>query len=456
MITVNLPNGGKAQFPDEMSHEEIQSVLAKQFGSPEKPWADVGREAVKNAPSSAVGLAENLWDAATHPKRTAKSMYQIARGGHWNVPGLGLLNALVPANEEEKLAYASAVQGVGERYGSVDKLKETLATDPVGFLSDASGVFGGAGMMVGASKAGRVAKAASNISDPLNAVRQTAALPMRAAGATKLPHRMYMGVIKPSKRSYMFSTPEKRAALFETAVREKVLPKQSGAQKLQRRLDPIQEQVETILDSPSPDSAGIERKGVVAKAIPTLERAAEQIAPTKTTRQSANVLADFIDSTPENIPPKTAQRLKSNTGRELHKQYGEMKNFEIETNKQLVRGLKEGLESKFPELKSLNAKSKELIDLKRAIEDAIPRIENRNLLGLSDYVLGAGAAGSSIAGVAPAVTGGALLAGKLVLGHPQVKSRLAIALARARKYPKLSTSGAAPRAVIAGTERYGR
>ena len=89
----------------------------------------------------------------THPVQTAKSLYEL---------GSGIVQLAIPGEQGNEDTARAVGQHFVDRYGSIEKAKETFATDPAGFAVDAVGVItGGAAVGVGVTKAG--AKAASKI-----------------------------------------------------------------------------------------------------------------------------------------------------------------------------------------------------------------------------------------------------------------------------------------------------
>ena len=110
-----------------------------------------------------------------------------------------------------------------------------------------------------------------------------------------------------------------------------------------------------------------------------------------------------------------AQQMKINTYKTLRNAYGDMKGAEVEATKQLARGLKEQIETVFPEIAGMNQKQSELMGLDDAMSRAVWRIENRNMVPLTAQIAGAG--GHPGVGMVASA-----------LDMPELKSRLAIAL----------------------------
>lgn len=122
-----------------------------------------------------------------------------------------------------------------------------------------------------------------------------------------------------------------------------------------------------------------------------------------------------------------AQAMKQGTYRQLKsRSYGELKSATVEAQKALARGLKEELAAQFPEIDTLNAREGMLLKLEPAIEKAVQRFSNHQLIGIGTPI--AGGAVGVVTGSRPlAAATGAI---KAILDNPVVKSRLAIAINR--------------------------
>lgn len=146
-------------------------------GPNSRSWGDVALSAVQNAPASAVDFGKSLIHPFLHPAETGKALVALgdAVGSKISRPG-DLLRAGDPEPTPEQLkaraqreAPADALgQLYKDRYGGIENIKNTLATDPVGLLADASLPLTAAGALPvrGAQIAGRVGAAI----DPLTIV----------------------------------------------------------------------------------------------------------------------------------------------------------------------------------------------------------------------------------------------------------------------------------------------
>lgn len=182
----NIPRASAAPAP------------AEGMPGPRRTWSDVATEIPTSVGPSAKKFVGGLVEAVTHPVQTIGALGDVLAGG---------LRAALPEkivkfidqidNPETTQRISSAANAVGgmmkERYGSVDALKDTLATDPVGAVGDLSLLLTGAGGVVraggtaataaGAVRAGQAAEMAGraigtvgNIVNPMTPVAKGAEL----------------------------------------------------------------------------------------------------------------------------------------------------------------------------------------------------------------------------------------------------------------------------------------
>jgi hypothetical protein len=139
---------------------ETGSGIPKQRRS----FSDVPGEALANLGPSAANFYKGLVTAITNPVQTVSGVLDIGAGALQNLLPkdlVDLVNRIDNNPEAAKRAVdtANAVGGMyKDRYGSVEALKNTLATDPVGAASDLSTLFTG-----GAGATARVAPATSRV-----------------------------------------------------------------------------------------------------------------------------------------------------------------------------------------------------------------------------------------------------------------------------------------------------
>jgi hypothetical protein len=129
-----------------------------------RSFADVPGEALANVGTSAANFYKGLLTAITNPVQTVSGVIDVGAGTLQNLLPkelVDLVNQIDNKPEAAKRAVdaANAAGGVlKDRYGSVEALKNTLATDPVGAAADLSTLFTG-----GASATARVAPTTSKV-----------------------------------------------------------------------------------------------------------------------------------------------------------------------------------------------------------------------------------------------------------------------------------------------------
>jgi hypothetical protein len=162
----------------------------------------------------------------------------------------------------------------------------------------------------------------------------------------------------------------------------------------------------------------------------TANRFATQANPEADLNAVANSGNEFLRNQPTEIPAVQAQAVKQGTyAVQGNRAYGELSSAAVESQKALARGLKEELANAFPELSDLNAADSRLINLDDAMERAVKRISNHQLMGIGTPLAAAGAKAVTGSSGLAAVTGMM----KAVVDDPFVKSKLAIALYKASK-----------------------
>jgi hypothetical protein len=190
-MDVRLPDGTVIQgVPDGISRADLVSQLQRSgydvsgLSAPQEQTVGqaLGR-AYENVGTSAAEFGRNLVQPFIAPVETAQAIGQLGRGLYSKAQGaLG-----VQQDPQQKAINEAAANAVGEmyskRYGSGSQALETLATDPIGLLSDAASVLtlGGGAAARAPGIIGQAARGAQTVGatiDPLS----LAARPVAAAG----------------------------------------------------------------------------------------------------------------------------------------------------------------------------------------------------------------------------------------------------------------------------------
>ena len=171
--TVNAADANEAWVKANQLHEQSEPSFANMVGN-----------IIPSAKKFGTELAGGLKQMVTHPLETGRSILDVGAAG---------LTAALPdkanefidrinwdKDEQQRISnMANALGGVyKQRYGSIDALKRTVTTDPVGALNDLSTIMTGGGAL--AAKAPLLAKTASTVSkigsavDPLKVITSPA------------------------------------------------------------------------------------------------------------------------------------------------------------------------------------------------------------------------------------------------------------------------------------------
>ena len=134
-------------------------------------------QSITNAPSSARQLASDIITPLMHPIKTAKDIYSL---------GSSVVNLIRPEEQGNEDIARAVGQFFKDRYGSLENIKKTFATDPVGMLADVSIILtGGTTLPAKASgtigQASRVVGTAGKMIDPVTQAVNIAKIPTYAA-----------------------------------------------------------------------------------------------------------------------------------------------------------------------------------------------------------------------------------------------------------------------------------
>jgi len=116
-------------------------------------------QAILNAPSSARQLLNDIITPILSPVQTAKDLTAL---------GSSVVNLIRPGEQGNEQLAKEVGKFFAERYGGLENIKQTFATDPMGMLSDVSVILtGGATLAPKASATANVLSKASKIASPI-------------------------------------------------------------------------------------------------------------------------------------------------------------------------------------------------------------------------------------------------------------------------------------------------
>jgi hypothetical protein len=174
------------------------------------------------------------------------------------------------------------------------------------------------------------------------------------------------------------------ARAISTLLDEGLNATKGGAEKLKVLIADLNKQVvEAIKASP----ATVNKNKAASELIGTIKRFEKQVDSKADIAAIENVWANFLShpllAGKSEIPVQLAQELKQGTYQTLAKKYGQLGSAEVEAQKAIARGLKEGISEAVPGVAQLNARESALINALQQTERRALMDGNKNLTGLA-------------------------------------------------------------------------
>lgn len=393
-----------------------------------------------------------LRDVVTAPVALAQMVGEEPLSG-WDVLGPGVRVGKAVA----KLAPAM-LEGVKQRYGSFDALKETAYTDPVGMLADIVPV-GRIGAL------GRVGKAAARVADPAAAVvRAGRAVTPGQAALQGQARRVMQSAMKPSES---LTLANRSVDLPAVAAREGIVVSRGGQRALAGELGTLRDQAQTLRQAATQRGATVSPTKAVKPALGMIRDLRRTSAtPTAPVREAGAVTKDFLTHpihstprmvsqttqvptgvldpsgqmitraqttqvargrTPTPIPVADAIRMKERLGAEVRRATSPLSpppTGGTQAKDALRRGLRQEIEKAVPGLAEVNARRAELIPVAKQLQRSVRTADNTNVLSMRRALpILAGSSGAYVTG--SPVAGAAVTAAGLILDSPAAKSRIA-------------------------------
>jgi hypothetical protein len=405
--------------PIEDPFAAIAKPAQQQAGTAPRTWTDSAGDAASEwwKQVNPLSALEGLANAVNHPIDT----------------GTALLNA---QGEVGKKAAASFKQGdyVGATRHAIDYLLPVIGPqiDQAGDLVQSGQYAKGAGMTAGIG---------TNIAAPELIKGVNVRLPVG-----EVPERLYQSALKPSPAL----ATSKVQGMIKSGLDNQIPVSAAGIDKLQGLISDLGDKVSSSIQAGSDAGATIDPQAVAQRADQIKGRFAAQVNPNADLAAIEAAKQEFLNnnSTPaasgigpaqlNPIPVSDAQAIKQGTYQQLKdRAYGAQGTAVIEAQKALARGIKEELETQFPEIQGLNAQQGQAASLNKALTRAVQRIDNHQLIGLGTPL--AATAGWAAGGAPGAIVSGVL---KSVLDQPEFKSKLAYTLSRAGKGVPISAATA--------------
>jgi hypothetical protein len=404
--------------------KDINSIALQPESIKPQSWGKVFKRALKNTPRSSAQLIKDIIAPFLSPGETAYAMYRLSKG---------MGQKLIPGIQEDEHLVNSLVAMFKKRYGGIENFKETLATDPAGVAADISTFLLGAGFVTRAvAKTGKLSrlqkvgvglKKAGEKIEPLTALTRGAKTVVGAVIPEKAPSWLYQNAVKFSR-----TIPRKqRDKLAKTALTERILPTVRSLDKLENKIGSISDKVFNIFEKATAEGRPVPIRQIF-KHLRELKRKQFLSGSPMTNIKIINkVRKEVIDVNKEYnakgyLTPSEVLEFKQNIYKEVESLYeatAEQTMIGV-TKKEMARGAKDILEAIAPETKALNKRNKGLIELHKALEQAVAHLTGRDLIDLRATMRPAqGVSGKQGFNIMPYVTLG-------LIGSPKVKAKLAI------------------------------
>lgn len=455
---ITLPDGREAEVPADITEAEIAAIRDKYqpASAPHRnaagglTWTDALLNGMRNLPASAVNVLTDTADAFLHPVDTAKALGKTA-GGY--------AAKLIPGRQEWEDNADAMTQFFKDRYGSIDKLKYSVASDPAGVLADVSTVLtGGAGALRGLARgAGTATRAGSALSqaagaanslaaatDPVSVLSKAGEFATRKGLGFSLPERLYQsalgintGFSNNSKARY---SPQEVKDMISVGLEERIPVTRSGYGKAYRKLGALGDELRASEEAAAKAGYTVDTDKILeaVSASPRREELAENATPLKDLNNYDDAVTEwYVTHGDDNRDIAKAQATKQAIYRNFEKRYqnnaSPSTNGNIEANKAIAHELRNGIADTLERaiadgeivplsggrsVHELNAREGALMDLGNNIERSVLRNGNKGMMDWLAAMITAAGTGSLKAGLAAG-------AGKQFLTSPGIRSRIA-------------------------------
>jgi hypothetical protein len=344
---------------------------------------EVPRAAVTNIPKSAAEAAMGIYQAVTSPIETAKTIGDVLAGGVYNVLPKEAVSFIDkfdsnPANKERAIKTANAVGGIyTDRYGDWEKIKRTMAEDPIGAISDLSLLFsGGAGAAskVGMAKTAGALTTAASATNPINALTKPVEMYAKSKNAMLQTQKEINAVrdanVLAAQREGFVVTPGSLTPTGANVVKERIAGKthleQLASIKNQQMADKVARRAVGLPENAplTPESMKSIRTAEYAKGYEPVKNLGNIVADTVYLDDLANIQSKYTGpskSFPEAVPDEVGNLIKKYS----------VEKFDAADAVDVIKNLREQASGNFR--KGENALAKSQLDISTALESQIAR-----------------------------------------------------------------------------------
>lgn len=184
---VTAPDGKQLVItgPEGASQEEVLAKAQELYAAQQQPEAvteetkpeedtgpltagEVAEGAVESFLPSLGREVAGIWEAVTNPIDTAMTVLDLGAGVIQNILPESVVQAIGEDKESRELASAVG-EYIADRYGGLENIKKTIATDSAGFAADLAGILSG-----GSTIAAKIATKSANLAKVAPAMKKAA------------------------------------------------------------------------------------------------------------------------------------------------------------------------------------------------------------------------------------------------------------------------------------------
>lgn len=407
-ITVTFEDGTNHVYkgaPDDITPDAVQARAQKEFNKPivnldggvptirqnvgSEPQrrnyaiSEVPMAAVTNIPKSTAEAVMGVYQAVTSPEETLKTISQAIGGGFYNALPKQAQKFVVditqnPEGLKKAIDTANAIGGIyTDRYGDWEKIKRTMAEDPVGAMGDISLLFsGGAGAAskVGLAKTAGALTTAASVTNPLNVVAKPVEMYAKSKNALlqtqKEANATRDANVLAAQREGFVVTPGSLTPTGANVVKERIAGKthleQLASIKNQQMADKVARRAVGLPEnSPlTPESMKDIRATEYAKGYEPVKNLGNIVADTVYLDDLANIQSKYTGpskSFPEAVPDEVGNLIKKYS----------VEKFDAADAVDVIKNLREQASGNFR--KGENALAKSQLDISTALEGQIAR-----------------------------------------------------------------------------------
>jgi len=354
-------------------------------------------EMLKNIPESASNIVGGTVEALMEPGQTAEALGRLGKGAVDKSFRLlseeaarmtqeggrpELAERLAVERTPDEATVEAVGQAIMDRYGSMEAFQKTVQEDPVGALMDLSGAGMAAG---GAARVPALTKAAAAI-DPFNLATKGT----KVAAGKAIPKDMPTGMMESAAKFGTTVDPAKRKRLARTMLEEKIGPTAKGVEKRSALVNTLNNEIDTLIDTAETAGKSVP-VDTVFRHFKSLRQkvGGPKIEGARDLRIVNKVAKDFkqhLEKTGKtSFTPSELQEFKKDLWQRVDFERGQGRAVKAKEESFYAagRGAKEGIEEMVPEVGPVNLREGRLLELRKPLERAASRIENRDLIGLS-------------------------------------------------------------------------